>query len=66
MILFGCWHKWGKWSAASETICADGDHSIGYLAVVQERVCDKCGLIDTHRLPKLRRLESATKERKSS
>lgn len=59
-----CWHKFGKWGQPSETIMADGsDYGLGFLAVIQERTCEKCGLIQTHRLPKLRRLKGATDER---
>lgn len=58
-----CCHKWGKWSKPSETIMADSDLGLGWLAVIQERTCEKCGIVQTHRLPKLRRLESATKDR---
>jgi hypothetical protein len=60
-----CWHRWGKYSAPSETIMCDGtDYGMGYFAVIQERTCEKCGMVQTHRLPGLRRLESATKDRK--
>jgi hypothetical protein len=41
----------------------DGHHDLGWLAVIQERSCEKCGLVMTHELPKLRRLASATKDR---
>lgn len=59
-----CWHRWGMWSKPSETIMANGNFDLGWFAVIQERTCEKCGLVATHRLPKLRRLESATKDRR--
>lgn len=58
-----CVHDWDKWSQPSETVMADGLHDLGWLAVIQERSCAKCGFVQTHELPKLRRLASATKDR---
>ena len=59
-----CWHKWGKWSEPSETIMSDGSsYGMGFFAVIQERRCEKCGLYQVHRLPKIRRLKGATKDR---
>ena len=65
MALFNiCWHRWGKWTQPSETIlCVDSDYGMGFFAVIQERTCEKCGIVKIRRLPKLRRLESATKDR---
>jgi len=64
MILFGyCWHRFGKWSKPSEAIMADSAFGMGWLAVIQERTCEKCGLLQTRPVPRLRRLDSATKDR---
>ena len=58
-----CQHTWGKWSKPSETVMADSAHGMGWLAVIQERECERCGIVETRAVPRLRRLESATKNR---
>lgn len=58
-----CCHTWGKWSKPSETVMAGSEFGMGWLAVIQERECEKCGVVQTRTLPKLRRLKSATKDR---
>lgn len=51
-----CWHRWGKWSSPTNGIFAPTD-SVGYFAVCQLRLCEKCGKADYRRLPRMRSLE---------
>lgn len=58
-----CWHKWGKWSEPTNGVYAEHGSEIGYFAVSQIRICEKCGLAEVNKLPKLRSLEELKKER---
>jgi len=51
-----CWHKWGKWSDPRETVMGNGG-DIGWLAVCQLRICDKCGIADYRKLPEMRSIK---------
>lgn len=62
-ILNWCWHKWGRWSAPHNGILAENDSSTGYFKVCQMRECEKCGLAEIRKLPKLRSLEELRRER---
>ena len=57
-----CWHKWKKWSDPYNGIFADSDGSIGYFSVCQMRICEKCGIAQHRRLPKMRSLAELKKE----
>ncbi len=61
--IFACWHKWGKWSNPVNGILEKSSHSIGYFNVCQMRVCEKCGIAETRKLPNMRSLEELRKER---
>jgi len=53
-----CWHRWGKWSAPAEAIVADHLHEMGAFALCQARTCERCGKVQTYRLPRLRSLKA--------
>lgn len=57
-----CWHDFAKWNDPVNGIYAKSDHSIGYFGVCQMRTCNKCGLAQYRRLPKMRSLESLKSE----
>lgn len=57
-----CWHKWGKWSDPHNGIFVPSHSSLGYFAVCQLRICEKCGKAEYRRLPKMRSLEELRKE----
>jgi hypothetical protein len=58
-----CWHRWGKYSDPKNGIYAAHDGAIGYFAVCQMRVCEKCCKADVKRLPQLRSLDELRKEK---
>lgn len=57
-----CWHKWARWSDPVNGIMEKTSHSTGYFRVIQMRVCEKCGLAQYHRLPKMRHIDSLKEE----
>lgn len=62
-----CWHRWGKWSDPTNGIYSPfgpmGYSEVGYFAVAQMRICQKCGIAQHRTLPKVRSLESLKKEK---
>lgn len=55
-----CFHKWGKWSDPRETIMGN-DNDVGFYAVAQIRICEKCGVAQYKRLPELRSIKGIKK-----
>ncbi len=58
-----CWHKWGKWSDPVNGIWEERISNTGYLAVAQMRVCEKCGIAQYHKLPKVRSIDKLKEEK---
>ena len=55
-----CWHKW---SPAYDGIFAPLGDDHGYFAVCQMRECEKCGLAQVRKLPRIRSIAELKKER---
>ena len=63
MGLFGCWHKWGKWSSPTNGILEKSGTQTGYFKTIQLRECEKCGLAEIRALPQLRHIEEFKKDK---
>ena len=49
-----CEHQFGKWSEPRSAVLTKDKYGSGYMAVVQDRFCEKCGLYEYRELPEIR------------
>lgn len=51
-----CWHRWEKWGEPQEAILKGDYYGTKKFVIVQQRRCEKCGIIQLSQINRLDKL----------